>query len=740
MKKKITLVVLLFSTTFLFAQNNFWKASSKNAYGRDLIKERVKPNDFQVYNLDINALKDVLKNVPIRGEENSNKSNVTISIPNANGVFEKYSIIEAPVLHPDLEAKYPGIKSYAGQGIDNPASVIRFSVSNENGFYGMVMDPDNGNYFIDPYTTDLSQYMVYNREEIAHEHGFECTLHEADHKPIADNAHDLPKATNDKKLRKYRLALSCNAEYGNKFCGTTGTDKEKKARVLAQMNTAMTRVNGVYERDLSVTMVLVPNNDTLIFFGSTSADPWNEEWNDKTQEVTDARIGNANYDIGHNFNTSGGGNAGCIGCVCTTGQKGSGFTGSSNPTGDPFYIDYVAHEMGHQFGGYHTMNTCSRSGSGSTEVEPTSGSTIMGYAGICSYNIQNNSDAYFAYVNIRDISLNVKSGVSSACAVITNINNNPPTANAGLDYTIPKSTAFQLRGVGTDPDGDALTYTWEQKDATQAPSTSAPVSTWTVGPLFRSFEGTTNPVRTFPKMSFVLQNNLTPSYEVVPSVARTMNFSLTVRDNKAGGGQTADDLMKVTVANVAPFKVSVINETGVQWKEGESQIITWDYSGTNVAPINCQKVNILLSTNNGTSFTDTLAANTPNDGSHTIIVPNKLSSTCRIKIEAADNIFFDVNDNAFAIVFNPSSNVAEFNNNDVKIYPNPVENSLNIDMGDESFFVKSIKVYSSNGVMLKDLNKYESNIDLSSIEAGVYFISIETNSNKYVKRFIKLSK
>lgn len=742
MKKKITIVALLFSTTIMFAQNNFWKKSPDNNTGRNVIENKVNAKVYQVYTLDINSFKDVLKNAPIRGIENINKAKLIVSFPNNKGEMEKYSIIETPVLHPKLEAKFPGIKSYAGQGIDNPASIIRFSVSNENGFYGMVMNPNKGSYFIDPFTSDFTQFMVYNRSDAENNYDFECTLDEADHKYENTNKTIKSKSTDDKKLRKYRLALSCNAEYGNKFCGTTGTNQEKKARILAQMNTAMTRVNGIFERDLAITMELVPNNDTLIFFGNTSLDPWSNEWNYKTQEVNDSYIGDENYDIGHNFNTTDGGNAGCLGCVCSTGIKGKGFTGRPNPTGDAFYIDYVAHEMGHQFGGWHTMNTCKRSGNGITEVEPTSGSTIMGYAGICNYNIQENSDAYFAYVNIRDISDNIQNGTSAECAFVINLNNNPPTANAGLDYTIPKSTAFQLTGNATDPDGNVLTYTWEQNDPEQAGAFNGPPakSTSVEGPLFRSYEGTTNPVRSFPNMNFVLLNKLDSTYEVVPSVARTMNFTLTVRDNNIIGGQTAADEMKVTVVENAPFVVTTFNKPGNEWKTGESELITWNFAGTDISPINCKKVNIMLSINGGKEFTDTLAANTPNDGLHSIIVPDKLSNNCRIKIEAADNIFFDVNDFSFTI--NKGSNIpnADFKNNDIKIYPNPTDNQLNIDMGDESNYVKSIKIISTNGLVLKELNKYEANIDLSTLEAGFYFVSIETISNKYVKRLIKLKK
>src|ERR1700741_3993715 len=202
------------------------------------------------------------------------------------------------------------------------------------------------------------------------------------------------------------------------------------------------------------------------------------------------------------------------------------------------------------------MNTCSRSGSGSTEVEPASGSSIMGYAGICSTNIQNQSDAYFNYVNIRDISANVKTG-NSTCAAITNLTNNPPTANAGPNYTIPKSTAYILEGTASDPDGNAsLTYSWGENDPTVSPGTGAPVSTYSVGPMYRNIKLSASPNRWMPDIASVIAGNLTPAYECTPSVARTLNFSFLVRDNSAMGGQTASDLMVVTVANSGPFVIT----------------------------------------------------------------------------------------------------------------------------------------------------------------------------------------
>lgn len=647
MKKSLLMVVAIMAMHWAHAQTkNYWSTSKDVDLQPNL---RIISSANRLFDLNLVEFKNQLRNVPER-EKLANAASAIVTFPTLDGTFERFCVIEASVMHPDLVTKYPSIRSYAGKGIDDPTATIRFSVSDQRGFHGMVLSDVKPSFYIDPISNDFQKYSVYTKTELLPDIDFQCFTASEDirHVNVERNANGR---TDDKKLRRYRLALSCNAEYGNIFAGS-GTDAQKKANILAQMNITMTRVNGIYERDLAITLQIIPNNDLLIYFGSTSADPWSGEYNSKTQQVIDAAIGNANYDIGHNFNTSGGGNAGCIGCVCTTGTKGRGYTGRPNPTGDAFDIDYVAHEMGHQFGAYHTQaNALCISGDGTTEVEPGSGSTIMGYAGICAPDVQSNSDAYFAYVSIRQISQNVQSGVSAACAQVVNLANNPPTANAGADYVIPKSTAFVLTGQGSDPDGDALTYTWEQNDPQNenTATNSPPTSTKTSGPMFRSRQGTSSPKRYFPQISDVVANNLTPTWEVIPSVARPLNFSLTVRDNKAGGGQTSDDLMLVTVNSTAgPFVVTAPN-TAVSWSAGSSQTITWSVASTNIAPVNCANVNLLLSTDGGFTYPVTLLANTPNDGTQAITVPSNVATTCRIKVEAADNIFYDISNVNFTI-------------------------------------------------------------------------------------------
>ncbi len=660
MKAKITTLVLAF--LLVLSQNNFaqnasslWtKVEKSTLTSKNEVRRVHQPKEAQFFNLDLNQLKTLLISAPDK-KTSTGKSNLIIEFPTPEGTFEHFSVWEASIMHPDLEAKFPMIKTYVAQGIEDPTATMRFSVT-QFGLHTQTLSGNRMPSFIDPFTTDLASYIVYDKASLGQSTlPFECLTDDDVNLPSLKGGPSTMKAdVNDQKLRTFRLAQSCTGEYGTIFKGT-GTTAQQKANVQAQMTITMARVNGVYERDLAITMEFIPNNDTIIYLLAAS-DPWTGEYNTKTAQTIDANVGVNNYDIGHNFNTSGGGNAGCLSCVCLSvsqsgTHKGRGMTGSTNPTGDPFDIDYVAHEMGHQYGGYHTMNTCSRSGNGQTEVEPASGSSVMGYAGICSVNVQSNSDAHFIFNNIRDISSNVQTG-NSTCGAITNLTNNPPTANAGSNYTIPKSTAFILEGIGTDPDGiGSLTYEWCQNDPTQSPGTSAPVSTWTVGPMYRAKYPIASPNRFMPRIQDVIAGNLIPTWEVTPSVGRTMNFSFLVRDNDPLGGQVASDLMTVTVNGTAgPFVVTSQNTTGITLNSGASTPVTWNVAGTTAAPVSAANVNIYLSTDGGYTYPVTLATAVPNSGSANVVIPSgNVTTTGRIMVRGAGNIFYAINSKNFAI-------------------------------------------------------------------------------------------
>jgi len=643
----LTLFLAVFFVSFGNAQKNdiVWSINKDQIKNDEIIFYKSKPKYSTIININVEALKQQLLNVPKRQFSDKNRG-IIIKFPNQEGKPESYLVQEASVMEYDLQIRFPEIRSFVGKGIDNPAATMRFSLSPQKGFSGMVLS-DGKTVFIEPYTQDLKTYIAFiNSDEDGPRGSFVCETEydPADFK-ISDEQFITAKNADDGTLRTYRLALACTGEYAQFHGGTV-------AGALAAMNTTMTRVNGVYERDLGLTMVIIANNTSIIFLNSAT-DPYTNNSGGtmlgENQTECDNTIGSANYDIGHVFSTGGGGIA-QLRSPCTV-NKARGVTGSPVPQGDAFDIDYVAHEMGHQFGGNHTQNNnCQRS---SVSVEPGSASTIMGYAGICAPNIQNNSDDYFHGENIKEMWANISSGPSSTCFTGSATNNVAPVANAGADFTIPLSTPFVLRGVATDVDTAAgLTYCWEQTDAT--PATMPPQSTNSAGPLFRSLDPSVSPDRYMPTLSTVFSGSLATTWEVVPSVGRTMNFSLTVRDNEAGGGSTDSDEMTVTVQNFStPFTVN----TPPTWGANSSQQVSWVVGQTSSAPIDCQTINILFTTNNGFSFT-TLASGVPNTGTATITVPGVgNTSNARVLVEAADNIFYAVSD-AFSI-----SNAQDFSIN-----------------------------------------------------------------------------
>ncbi|WP_299121426.1 reprolysin-like metallopeptidase [uncultured Winogradskyella sp.] len=649
--KIMAVTAICFCSLFTHAQNSneLWiSVSEAKAQKAEQISRKIILATEKFYQLDVKQLKNSLINVGNR----KNTGNTVISFPNSDGKLNRYKVFEASVMAPELESQFPNMKSYAGQGIDNPSETIRFSIT-PKGLNVMLLGTSKGTQFIDPFTTEGNIYTVYAKKNLeARNFDFECgVIDEPELLNKTSDSINIAKNADDGTLRDYRIAIACTGEYATFHGGTV-------AGAMAAMVTTMTRVNGIYERELSMTMTMIANNADIIYLDGTT-DPFNNDSAsqliNQSQSVIDAEIGSANYDIGHTFSTGGGGLA-ALGSSCNNSNKARGITGSPQPAGDSFDVDFVAHELGHQFGSTHTFNGNVGSCSGgnrtaSSAYEPGSGSTIMAYAGICgSDNVQNNSDDYFHQKSLDLIWTHITS--SFVCPVNTTATgNNEPNANAGSDYTIPQGTPYKLDGgASTDPDGLAsLTYTWEQYDLGPAGS---PLETNTTGPLTRTYKGTNDPVRYVPRLPDVLSNGgVSTTWEKLATVDRAINYSLTVRDNDATGGQTDVDQMTATVTTDAgPFIVTSQNTGGISWDNGSTQTVTWNVAGTNANGVNATNVNILLSTDGGINFDTVLASSTPNDGSHSFTVPNNVAGTnCRIMVEGDNNIFFNVNSTEFQI-------------------------------------------------------------------------------------------
>ena len=637
----LTKLRLLFSITIVFlsfygsAQQSYWKQEASGVVLKKSFSERFKVKNAKTFALDIRSFKAALAS--------SKNSMLTVYFPDEKGNQIAYAVKENSVLSPVLAQKYPNIKSYIGCGIDHPEDKIRFSISHK-GLQSMVVSAGKKEH---TYTEKIAQgkYITFKRDaNNKTEKDFICKTTAAVTSKTNSSA-TTSKPVNDQILRKYRLAVSASGEY-TAYHGGTVED------ALAAINATVTRVNEVFETDLAVTLEVIANND-LIIYTDPETDPYTSNLNLETQSTLTNIIEEENYDIGHLFHVdAANGNAGGIGTVCRDNIKGSAYSSHPNPEGDLYDLDYVAHEMGHQFGANHTW---SHEPEGTlVQAEPGSGTTIMGYAGITKLdNVAPNGDPYYHYNSIIQITDYL---ALTSCAETIPLTNNPPTVELTGNFIIPKSTPFVLEATATDPDPtDVLTFTWEQiDDGLVTTATFGPTNT--LGANFRSQLPNTNPKRYFPKLSSVISGDLTQvnpetnsAWETLSDVERELNFALTVRDNAPGGGQVTSDIVNVSVVdNAGPFLVTsqTTNET---YTSGDIQTITWDVANTNVAPVNTATVSILLSVDGGQTFETVLAENVLNDGEHKIIIPNTNTAEARILIQADNNVYYAVNSSNFTI-------------------------------------------------------------------------------------------
>jgi hypothetical protein len=652
------------------AQHNFWTEHGVGILNVGKASTRTNfPTNYKLFDANLSEMQAYL-NSSLR----TNPAGILLSLPNADGNIEEFEIKEASNFEPALQTQFNEIRSFSGKGITDKNALLRLSISPQ-GIQTMIFREGKEEEYIEPYTEDKLTYAVFKSQRSAGELPWNCyTQDQQLSSALNQIVTDLPIgiARSGGNLKILRLALSCNGEYSNYF-GAFPTTPDRQARVMAAYNATLTRCNGIFEKDLAIHLQLIPTTTSVIYY-DPATDPYSTTlslWNSQLQSTLTSVIGDANYDIGHMFGSAGGGgNAGCIGCVCNAG-KGSGITSPADgiPQGDNFDIDYVAHEIGHQLGANHTFSM-SNEGTG-VNKEVGSGITIMSYAGITSQDVAPHSIDIFHQASIQQIQNNITTKTCGTTFTITGTNNTPVVAPL-TNYTIPRSTPFYLTGLATDPDGDILTYCWEQNDNTTTTGTASVASaTKATGPNWISFRPTTSPTRLFPQLSTILTGgyvtgplpggDVGANIEALSSVARTLNFRLTVRDNAPFSsnslspevGQTSFADVVITVNGTAgPFAVTAPN-TNVSWGAGTTQNITWSVNSTNLAPINCANVKITLSTDGGQTFPIILAESTPNDGTHPVTIPNNLSSTARIKVEAVGNIFFDISNSNFAITTPP---------------------------------------------------------------------------------------
>jgi hypothetical protein len=720
--------VLLTAFVLLHFQLNAQSAWTRLDNSRVVTKGQraIDAKKYLSYHLDLQSyLTDF-----VRAAESMTETGKVVDVPMPDGSFSSFSISYTRVMHPDLATRYPSIKTFVGQGIDDRTAMGRFDFT-QFGFHGMILS-STGTSYIDPVSLqDSDIYMVYRKSDFITAKEFIC--HTAggsliDSERLIAGQPSVAKSVGT-ELKTYRLAMAATGEYTAFYGGTV-------PGAMAGIVTSVNRVTGVFERELAIRMELVPNNDTLVFTNATT-DPYTNSNGsamlNQNQTTVMARIGGTNFDIGHVFSTGGGGIAG-LAVVCIFNSKARGVTGSPSPINDPFDIDYVAHEIGHQYGGNHTFNcevgACSGNRAFTAAYEPGSGSTIMAYAGICgSNNLQSNSDDYFHAKSFDEIVIYTTTGLGGACDVVTPTGNTPPVINPGLNYIIPYLTPFRLTGSATDPDGDPLTYCWEQYNLGPAGVWNNPVGN---APIFRSFDPVPESVRLFPKLSNILNNNQTIG-EVKPSYARVLAFKLTVRDNRINGGgvTSSDSLILVDVINTGQaFAITAPNTTGIVWQSGGLANVTWDVGGSDLAPISTPNVNILLSTDGGQSFPTVLASGVPNTGSFSVNVPAIFTTTARVMVEGAGNIFFDINDKNFEIGTVGIGETAM--QAGVQIAPNPAGSQFVVTFTNATVVrpdSRFIRIFDLSGrrVSEKECPGVSTIVDTREWNSGMYFYRIESD-------------
>lgn len=762
----LTFLVLATSVSSQNEEQEFWSPVKEVDIHLAGVRQII-PQKFRAFALNGSALKAKLFHAPHQKDHSIFQSQCIISLPLPNGSVQRFRVVESPVMEDALAAAFPGIKTWSVKGIDDPHAIGRIDW-NDFGFHGMILSV-RGDFFIDPYcvnnthdyisyyTRDFDKPIQYRamESEFYPDANFQKMVGAGD---AASKTGVAPAACVGTQLRSYQIAVACTGEYAMAATGFTAPTVQQ---TLAKIVTSVNRVNTVYQREVAVELVLVAT-ETLVIFPDSAADPFSHGVNNnanalilRSQQVIDSLIGNPGYDIGHTFSTGGGGQAG-LGVVCLSGTKARGVTGNGNPVGDPYDIDFVAHEVGHQFRGSHSFNAvtgnCNSNRMAAAAVEPGSGVTIMGYAGICPGNdVASHSIPNFHAISYDEIVNFVMTGAGSACPVITSTGNNPPIVGVSATQVVPKSTAFVLTGSATDPDGDKLYYSWEETDLGTAPGN------WNSGskPFFRSHTpdsidiSATSYSQSFPGTAALLSGNYDGIVgEYAPKTAQTLNFRFTVRDNRLGGGGVCYSSTSVVIDDAGPLKVTHPSDNGVFWVVNTPQVISWDVNGTDQGAVNCDLVTISISFDGGKTYS-VITSSTPNDGSYQYTTPNLPQEVriCRMKIECADNAFYDISDFNFTIapslIYLGVNSVSRNNPVGLNVWPNPFSEHLNISVSNlDTKYITHVTLVDMLGKELfqhtySNITELKEILNLSGLSGGVYFIRVSNNGNESVHRIVK---
>ena len=573
-----------------------------------------------------------------------------LELPDPKGGFQSFDFVPSKVLSPNLQRKFPNLRFFNGRASRDATTAAQLELtrtrltaqvqSSESRWLISAADKHQKDivsvYFSGkgPYAPKQTQCLVEHTRDVLN-------------KPSSVKSVNRSAMRQSRSLgavdRTYRLAVAVTGEYGAYHGGTTES-------ALAAVATTVNRVNGIFQRELSVQFQLIDDNDSLIYV-DPETDPFSgnddtEILIDESQSVIDDVVGSGAYDVGHTFSTGDGGLA-QVG-PCEDSDKARGVSGLSNPVGDSFDVDYVAHELGHQFGMDHTFNSlvCLENRVATAAFEPGAGTTIMGYAGACDTDdLQSNSDAIFHSFNFEQAANFIESGSGASCGTTQSSTNSAPSVSAGADFAVPARTPLVIQGSGSDGDADTLKYSWEQRDRGQAALLSAADDG--AIPLFRVYDRGVSAKRYLPSLTSVVSGT-SDNTEKIPRKARVMDFVLTARDERGGVSSDAMQIEVVGPPIVGPY-FGLTEPNGGQVL-GSEATVRWNVGGTNTSPISTSQIEMFLSIDGGESFTETPFAVVPNTGYARVTFPSGTnSSTARLMLKGRDNIFFDVSDADFTL-------------------------------------------------------------------------------------------
>lgn len=704
------------------------------------------PEHYQLIQLNEPGLLSFLKTVG-----NTPKDALVIDLPDPSGKNQSFKIWRNTLLAAGLQKRYPQIQTFTAEATDNPYITAKIDYTPE-GFHAMVFNPGMI-WMIDPYSNQDDGYAIVYYQSDASKMGngeTSCLINNDNRNelnvtgtPIEIHEHKTAQKASGNIKRQYRLALSCTGEYAQAVGGTTPT----KASVLAAMSTTINRVNGIYERELDITLQFIDKDDSLIYLDPTT-DPFTANNNGplllgQNQNNTVAAIGDTAFDIGHIFSTGGGGIA-SLGSVCYQNYKAQGVTGLANPVGDAFAVDYVAHEMGHQFGADHAFNDCNGNEYWRTAYEPGSGSTIMCYAGICGpqNNIQQHSNDYFHAISLTEIS-DFLNGFGGTCASTSTFQADTPIyGSITQTYVIPAATPFEIAApqATTANQEDSLSYCWEQWDLGNLQEPETDGATFIAGPTFRSvYPKVNNPIRVFPDLEDLLANQGQTPGERLPEVSRDMHFKLTVRSIKSGWGtfHISDDSLTVRFVNTGnPFALTFPSDSAIILHEDSSISVTWNVAGTQATPISCSSVDIFLSDDGGYTYPYTLDTNVANTGQAIVTLPHISTATARIKVKGHGNIFFDLSNYDFTIDAPTVIGDVAFEK-EIGIFPNPATDKLYIQSSSSQ--KADLQVINSLGqIIWRGAIRNSLILNTRDFARGIYLIKLsnKTSGATFTKKII----